>query len=180
MKKIIYFALGVLLCAVCYTVIGQKTDVHPKKEKKELRQQKRADRIAAYKQMVDSIVLTRNFRFNPTSMQRQPAGRTRQIYNPAFEMSMWDGYADISLPYVKGYTPPYYVAILNYTLPSVEHYIAEQTNEGWVISFTSSMFTAGTYTFTFEIFSRTGGATLTIKNPWYNDVQYQGTISRIY
>ena len=42
------------------------------------------------------------------------------------------------------------------------------------------MFTASTYTFTFEIFTRTGGANLTITNTWYNPVQYTGTISQLY
>ena len=66
------------------------------------------------------------------------------------------------------------------TLPSVQGYTAEQTHEGWMVTFSSSMFTASTYTFTFEIFTRTGGANLTITNPWYNPVQYTGTISQLY
>ena len=49
-----------------------------------------------------------------------------------------------------------------------------------MVSFTSSLFTGSNYTFLFEIYSRTGGATLTIKNPWYSDVQYTGTITQLY
>ncbi len=48
------------------------------------------------------------------------------------------------------------------------------------MTFTSPLFSASTYTFTFEIYSRTGGATLTIANPLYNSVQYSGTISQLY
>ena len=32
----------------------------------------------------------------------------------------------------------------------------------------------------FEIFTRTGGANLTITNPWYNPVEYSGSISQLY
>ena len=35
------------------------------------------------------------------------------------------------------------------------------------------------YTFTLEINDHSG-ATLTISNDWYNDVQYTGTISQVY
>ena len=104
----------------------------------------------------------------------------RQIMNPAFNVGMWDGTADITLPYIKGYVPPYYVTIINYTVSDLQGYITEQTHEGWMVTFSTSLFSASTYTFTFEIFSRTGGATLTITNPWYNPVQYTGSISQLY
>lgn len=125
-------------------------------------------------------MLSRNFQFNPTTFQRQPAGPMRQIMNPAFNVGMWDGTADITLPYIKGYVPPYYVTIINYTVSDLQGYITEQTHEGWMVTFSTSLFSASTYTFTFEIFSRTGGATLTITNPWYNPVQYTGSISQLY
>lgn len=180
MKKIIYFVLGALLCAACFTVIGQKKELSPKEERREVRQQRRADRLAAYEKMVDSIVLSKNFKFNPHSMQRQPAGPMRQILNPSYEIGVWDGTIDVFLPYIKGYVPPYHTTLLNYTLPNVMGYVTEQTHEGWMVTFASSLFSASTYTFTFEIYSRTGGATLTISNPWYSDVQYFGSIVKIY
>ena len=93
---------------------------------------------------------------------------------------VWDGTVDICLPYVKGYVPPYYTTIINYTVPNVQGYTTEQTHEGWMVTFSTSLFSASTYTFTFEIFSRTGGANLTITNPWYNPVEYSGTISQLY
>ncbi len=180
MKKTVIILSSLLLCAVAFTVIGQKKNLSPKEERREVREQRRADRIAAYERTMDSIILSRNFQFNPQSMQRQPAGPLRQIMNPQFNVGVWDGTVDICLPYIKGYVPPYFVTIINYTVPNVQGYITEQTHEGWMVTFSTSLFSASTYTFTFEIFSRTGGATLTITNPWYNPVQYQGTITQLY
>lgn len=180
MRKLIFIALGALLCAGAYTVIGQKKILSPKEERREVREKRRADRIAEYEKFMDSLVLSRNFQFNPQTMQRQPAGPMRQILNPAFNVGVWDGTVDITLPYIKGYVPPYYTTILNYTVPSVQGYLTEQTHEGWMVTFSTSLFSASTYTFTFEIFSRTGGANLTITNPWYSPVEYTGAISQLY
>ncbi len=180
MRKLIVIALGVLLCAGAYTVIGQKKVLSPKEERREVREKRRAERIAEFEKHVDSIVLSRNFQFNPQTMQRMPAGPIRQLLNPQFNLGIWDGTMDICLPYIKGYVPPYYVTILNYTIGNVQGYTTEQTHEGWMVTFSTSLFTASTYTFTLEIFTRTGGATLTITNPWYNPVQYSGTITQLY
>ena len=176
MKKTVIIVVSVLLCAVCATVIGQKKILSPKEERREVREKRRAERIADFEKTMDSVILSRNFQFNPQTMQRQPAGPMRQIINPAFNVGVWDGTIDICLPYVKGYVPPYYTTIINYTVPSVQGY----TTEGWMVTFSTSLFSASTYTFTFEIFSRTGGANLTITNPWYNPVEYSGTISQLY
>ena len=46
----------------------------PKQERREVREKRRAERIANYEQFMDSLVQSRNFQFNPQSMQRQPAG----------------------------------------------------------------------------------------------------------
>lgn len=180
MKRTIIILLGLLSCMAVLSVIGQKKVLSPKEERREVREKRRAERIANYTKSMDSLVLSRNFQFNPQTMQRQPAGPMRQIMNPEFSVGVWDGTVDVCLPYVKGYVAPYYVTVLNYTLPNVQGYTAEQTHEGWMVTFSSSMFTASTYTFTFEIFTRTGGANLTITNPWYNPVQYTGTISQLY
>lgn len=180
MKRILSVSIALLLLVGVAGVIGQRQQLSPKEERREQREKRRAQRLAEYEKMMDSLILSRNFQFNPTTMQRQPAGPMRQIMNPEFEVSIWDTTGDICLPYIKGYTPPYYVTILNYTIPSLDHYLTEQTNEGWMVSFSSSLFSGSTYTFTFEIYSRTGGATLTITNPWYSPVQYSGTISQLY
>ncbi len=83
----------------------------------------------------------------------------RQIINPAFNVGVSGTARRTSrLPYVKGYVPPYYATIINYTVPDLQGYTTEQTHEGWMVTFSTSLFSASTYTFTFEIFSRTGGA----------------------
>lgn len=180
MKRSVLFITCLLLCAAAVTVIGQKKVLSPKEERREVREKRRAERIANFEKTMDSIVLSRNFQFNPQTMQRQPAGPMRQIMNPEFNVGVWDGTVDICLPYVKGHVPPYYVTVLNYTVGSLQGYTTEQTHEGWMVTFTTPLFSASEYTFTFEIFSRTGGATLTITNPWYNPVQYSGSITQLY
>lgn len=180
MKRFFLFFTLLLLMMGAVAVIGQKKELSPKEERREQREKRRAQRLAAYEQTIDSLVLSRNFQFNPSSMQRQPAGPMRQLMNPEFEVGIWDDTADICLPYIKGYVAPYYVTILNYTIPALDHYTTEQTPEGWMVNFSTALFTASTYTFTFEIYSKTGGAVLTISNPWYNDVMYWGTISQLY
>ena len=179
MKKSVIILSALLVCAAAATVIGQKKVLSPKEERREMREKRRAERIANFEKTMDSIVLSRNFQFNPQTMQQQPAGPMRQIMNPAFNVGIWDGTADICLPYIKGYVPPYHGTVLNYTV-GVQGYTTEQTHEGWMVTFSASLFSASDYTFTFEIFSRTGGATLTITNPWYNAVQYSGSITQLY
>lgn len=180
MKRTVIILLGLLMTTAAVTVIGQKKVLSPQQERREVREQRRAERLANYARSMDSLIESRNYQFTPQTMQRQPAGPLRQIMNPEFSVGVWNGTVDVCLPYVKGYTAPYYVTVLNYTLPSVDNYTAEQTHEGWMVTFTTTMFTASTYTFTFEIFTQTGGANLTISNPWYNPVQYTGTISQLY
>lgn len=180
MKRFLSILGTLLLLMATIGVVGQKAIRSPKEERREVREKRRADRLVAYEKMMDSLVLSHNFQFNPQTMQRQPAGPMRTIMNPEYSVSIWGSVADICLPYIKGYTPPYYVTILNYTIPSLDNFTTEQTQEGWMVSFTSSLFSGSTYTFLFEIYSRTGGANLTIKNPWYSDVQYSGTISQLY
>ncbi len=65
-------------------------------------------------------------------------------------------------------------------MPSVSDFVTKQTEEVWVVSFKTYLYASIEYTFTFEINSRHGSATLTISNTWYNPVQYTGTITRIY
>ena len=180
MKRLPILLVSLLLCAAAVTVIGQKKMLTPREERREVREKRREQRIAEYEKMMDSVILSRNFQFNPQTMQLQPAGPMRQIMNPEFNVGIWDTTADICLPYIKGFTPPYQVTVLNYTVSNLQHFLTEQTHEGWMVSFTTSLFSGSDYTFTFEIFSRTGGATLTITNPWYNAVQYQGSISQLY
>ena len=83
MKKTVIIVVGLLLCVVGATVIGQKKNLSPKEERREVREKRRADRIASFEKTMDSVILSRNFQFNPQTMQRQPAGPMRQIINPA-------------------------------------------------------------------------------------------------
>lgn len=149
-------------------------------ERREEREKRRAQRLAEYTHYIDSLVLSHNFRFTPQTMQQQPAGSMRIISNPNFNLALWDTTVDLCLPYLKGFTPPYRYVILNYTLPSVANLITEQTHDGWTVSFTSSLFSGQNYTFTLEIFAAEGGGTLTISSPWYNTVQYSGSVTGLY
>ena len=143
------------------------------------REQRRAQRLAEYERFMDSIVLARNFKFLPSTVQQEPAGPTRMLSNPNYELAVWGTEVDICLPYIKGVTPPYYFVLLNYTLPSVSNYITEQTHDGWNVSFSSTLFSASDYNFSFEIYSSSGTATLTLSSTWYPDVQYNGSIVSI-
>lgn len=149
-------------------------------ERREARQQRRAQRIAEYTAYIDSLILSRNFQFNPQTMQQQPAGPMQIISNPNFDLALWDTTVDICLPYIKGFTPPYRYTVINCTVPDVSDLVLEQTAHGWNISFSSSLYSASLYTFSLEIISANGGGTLTISSPWYNSVQYSGTLTSLY
>ena len=179
MKRIIVWmaAAAVVVSAVAVTAQQQSKSqrAQTKSQRTEVREQRheervkrRAERLAAFEKHMDSIILSRNFQFNPSSMQRQPAGPVRQLINPNFTVGFWDGTVDVCLPYIKGYVPPYYYTVLNYVLPSVE------------VTFSTTLFSANDYTFTFDIYSSSGGANLTISSVWYNPVQYSGTITQVY
>jgi len=182
MKKYLLILSALLVGAMSYAVMngGRQRDPRPQQERREVREKRRAERLAKYEKFMDSLVLSRNFQFNPQTMQQMPAGAMRIINNPHYLVSFWDETVDICLPYIKGYVPPYRLSLINYTVPGVEGYTAEQTDEGWTVSFNTSLFSASTYTFTLEISAKMGGATLTITNPWYNAVQYTGTITQLY
>lgn len=171
--------MGVILMAG-YAFVNADSDTSPeRKAQQEARQQRRAERLAAYERHIDSIVLSHNFRFVPQTMQQLPAGMMRNLQNPNYEIIVWDNAVDVCIPFLKGYTPPYYPVIFNYVLPNVMGYTAEQTNNGWQVTFESTMFSTTNYTFTFEIYSHYGGAMLTISSPFYNSVQYTGNVMGI-
>lgn len=140
------------------------------------RQQRRAEHLAAYEKHIDSLVMSHNFRFMPQTMQQLPAGMMRYLSNPAYEVVIQNSDVDVCIPYLKGYTPPYYPVLFNYVLPYVSGYTAEQTSDGWNVTFSTTMYSSTDYTFHFEIYSHYGGAMLTISSPFYNSVQYTGNI----
>lgn len=163
-----------------YAYVNADSDTSPeRKANQEARQQRRAERLAAYERHIDSIVLSHNFKFVPQTMQQLPAGMMRNLQNPSYEIIVWDNAVDVCIPFLKGYTPPYYPVVFNYVVPNVMGYTAEQTNDGWQVTFESTMFSTTNYTFTFEIYSHYGGAMLTISSPFYNSVQYTGNVMGI-
>ena len=174
----ILVAVGVCIIGYTQATTKSSSDKAQQREQRHIeREKRRAQRQAEYEKYIDSIVLARNFQFSPQSMQQQPAGPMRLLNNPNFGLQVWGREVDIFMPYIKGVTPPYYTVMLNYTMPSVNKYITEQTQEGWLVTFTSSLFSGSDYDFSLEIYTSSGSATLTISSPWYPDVQYIGGIS---
>ena len=184
-RKILIISTTIIAAAVCligFTRATSKTNPQKAQQREQRhieREKRRAERQAEYERYIDSIILARNFQFNPQSMQQQPAGQMRLLNNPNFELQVWGSEVDIFMPYIKGVTPPYYTVMLNYTMPSVSKYVTEQTQEGWLVTFSSSLFTGSDYDFSLEVYASSGSATLTIASPWYPDVQYVGGISAI-
>ena len=186
-KLLIIFTLVLfgVMCAVAYTQSGSGANSDngaaedrqlQREERHRLREERRAQRLAEYERYVDSLVLSRQFQFIPQDIEQQPAGSVRQLNNPNFQLAVWGSEVDVCLPYIKGVTPPYYYVILNYTLPSVSHYLTEQTHEGWVVSFDTSLYSVADYHFSLNIYPSSGTATLTISTAWYPDVSYDGSI----
>ena len=174
---IVLFAAGFAIVDAQNNATTQKRAEH--KAQQEARQQRRAERLAQYERHIDSIVLSHNYRFVPQTMQQLPAGMMRNLQNPNYEIIVWESAVDVCIPFLKGYTPPYYPVVFNYVLPSVMGYTAEQTDYGWHVTFESTMFSTTNYTFSFDIYSRYGGATLTLSSPVYNSVQYTGNVMGI-
>ncbi len=183
MKRSLFIILGCsLLATLFFTISGdaqsdkQRSDSVSRQEKREARREKRTKRLEAYEQHLDSLVKSNHFRFFPQTMQQQPAGMMRNLANPNYELVVMGSEVDVCLPFLKGYTPPYYPVLFNYILTSVQGYNVEQTSEGWHITFQSTMYSTTEYTFSLEIYTRYGGATLTLSSPFYNSVQYNGNI----
>ena len=57
MKRTIIILLGLLSCMAVLSVIGQKKVLSPKEERREVREKRRAERIANYTKSMDSLVL---------------------------------------------------------------------------------------------------------------------------
>lgn len=158
---------------------GQNLDKKQLEEQKHMeRVEKRKARIAQYTRHIDSLVTVRSFTFTPNTFQRQPAGSMRQITNPNFELNIYPDWIDVCLPYITGVVPPYRITIFNYALPgtTITDYMATQTDDGWQITFSSSLFSADTYRFQLLITSSTGSSTLNISSDMFSTVSYWGQI----
>lgn len=175
--------IAILVTGVAWVLDAEESDATKSQSQRtaqqEARQQRRAERLANYERFVDSLVLSHNYRFVPQTMQQMPAGIMRNLMNPSYEVVVWSDAVDVCIPFIKGFTPPYYPVLFNYVLPDVTGYTVEQTHDGWSVTFSTTMFSSTTYTFTFEIYSHYGGALLTISSPYYNSVQYSGNLLAI-
>lgn len=187
--RILLVIAVVALSAVTVWVIAQQED--SRQQRREQRQQmtaerraerikRREERTAAYIRHIDSIVLAHNFIFNPTSMQRQPAGPYHTLTNPSFEVAYRTDYIDVYIPFIKGVTPPYYPVVFNYILPSVSNYTTVQHEGGWTVTFSSWLYGGSNYIFTLDIYSASGSAVLTIESLADNTVVYSGYITQVY
>lgn len=159
--------------------LRQKADEHRSQARiaeHQAREKAREIRTASFVKHIDSLVLTHSFSFLPNTFQMQPAGMPRMIVNPNFRIGIYKDFIDIYVPYFKGITPPYYVTVINYTIVNPQGYLAVQTDEGWTVSFSSSLFSANTYKFTFNIYATTGEAILNISSDLYNTVTYNGSL----
>ena len=185
MKRTFIFTSAVIaLFALGFAIAtdAQETQSKSKESRQaqhEARQQQRAQRLVEYREHLDSTILSHNYRFVPQTMQQLPAGIMRNLMNPSYDITVWSDAVDVCIPFIKGFTPPYYPVLFNYVLPDVMGYTVEQTHDGWSVTFSTTMFSATTYTFTFEIYSHYGGALLTISSPYYNSVQYTGNLLAI-
>ena len=184
MKRLHFFILCILFCTYCgpYTtkVSAQTHQKYLESTTHEERAARRAARLEEFEKYIDSLVLSRNFEFNPQTMQQLPAGTMRLISNALYNVTLWRGTMDVCLPYIAGFTPPYRYVLLNTGSPSLNDMKVQQTEGGWVVSFKTNLYASMIYTFTFEISSRYGGANLTISNNCYSPVQYSGRITKIF
>lgn len=184
-----YLLSAAILLAVAATALLVPT-IHrsmAQNQKKELRDQQRAARIKEreikrqeYARHMDSIVLSHNFIFSPTSFQMQPAGMSHTITNTMFDIIVSPDYTDIYIPYIKGIVPPYTMSVIDYVAPYTSDYVTEQGENVWTVSFKTSMFDGVDYTFKFTIYTISGSATLDLSSDLYNTVSYNGYITGRY
>ncbi len=184
-RSVIIVMMCALLATMLFAISGdaqgdnQQAEAIDREAKREARREKRVQRLAAYDRHLDSLVNTNHFRFVPQTMQQLPAGMMRNLANPCYELVVMGSEVDVCLPFLKGYTPPYYPVLFNYVLTSVRGYNIEEVSDGWHITFQSTMYSSTDYTFSLEIYSHYGGAMLTLSSPFYNSVQYSGNIMGI-
>ena len=140
MKRLFIIAGCTLLCTLCgaFTTEAFAQSANQKDLKsynQEQRAQRRAQRLADMEKYIDSIVLSRNFEFNPQTIQQQPAGTMQFITNTVYTVTLWRGSLDVCLPYYAGYVPPYKYVLLNTGVPNVSNYTEQKTERpnrgGW-------------------------------------------------
>ena len=169
-KLLLIFALSL----VALGVRAQETRREERMELKHERAERREERQKEYARYLDSLILSRDYEFVPQTFQMQPAGMLRNIYNPFYYIYVYPSYIQIHVPYIKGFTPPYYIALLNFDSFYPNGYTAVQGEHGWTISFSASGMDGNTYTFDFFVYYVGGETNLNISTPVYNTVTYSG------
>lgn len=149
-------------------------------EKHRERIARRKARQAAYEHFMDSTILSHNYRFVPTMFNVEPAGNSQLITNPSIELGIYGDWADIHLPIYQGFTPPYRIIVINTSITNLTDFTTVQTDNGWTISFDSWLYTSNDYTFTLDVYSKTGGATLSVSSTFYPTTTYWGSIVAVY
>lgn len=140
---------------------------------------KRRARQAAFEHFVDSTILSHHYRFVPTMFNVEPAGSSHLITNPNVELAIMGDWADVHLPIYQGFTPPYRLVMFN-TSVNIPSLTTVQTDNGWTISFDSWLYSSNDYTLTIEVYSKTGGATLSVSSSFYPTTTYWGSIYAMY
>ena len=141
---------------------------------------KRKARQAAYEHFMDSTILSHNYRFVPTMFNVEPAGSSNIITNPNIELAIYGDWADIHLPIYQGFTPPYRLMMVNTTITNLANFTTTQTDNGWSISFESWLYSSNDYTFTLDVNSKTGGATLSVSSTFYPTTSFWGSVMAGY
>ncbi len=142
------------------------------------RAQERQAKTEAYERSIDSIVVARRYAFIPSTFWMEPAGDPRTIRNPMFRIDVREKDVDVCIPYFRGVVPPYAIAVINYTV-TPDAYFAEQTDHGWKITFSSSLYSANMYNFEFTVYKKTGEMELKLTTDIFNPVTYSGSIMEL-
>ena len=129
---------------------------------------------------MDSTILSHNYRFVPTMFNVEPAGSSNIITNPNIELAIYGDWADIHLPIYQGFTPPYRLVMFNTSITNLANFTTTQTDNGWSITFESWLYSSNDYTFTLDVYSKTGGATLSVSSTFYPTTSFWGSIVAVY
>ena len=183
----ISLAAVVVPLVVTSTTPTEPTTLDPERMHKRELSAKHQERIArlkarqeAFEHQMDSTILSHNYRFVPTMFALEPAGSSHIITNPMVELAIYDDWADIHLPLYQGFTPPYRLIMVNTAITTLADFTTVETDNGWTISFDSWLYSSNDYTFTLEVYSKTGGATLSVSSSFYPTTTYWGSVMAVY
>ena len=90
MKRLLIIAMCALCGAFSTEAFAQSANQKDLKSyNQEQRAQRRAQRLADMEKYIDSLVQSRNFEFNPQTIQQQPAGSMQFITNTVYTVTLW-------------------------------------------------------------------------------------------